>query len=474
MHAKTSNRFPVNQTLIAIFFALFCTEVHAMNRRIVLCLDGTWNNPYDEQERVDRTITTEPGVPLKVIKPSNPLKVCRAVLPIDSDGREQITYYHAGVGSLSKYPGIANELLHLDDRALGGVWGAGFEANIEEGLHFLVVNYEPGDDVFIFGFSRGAATARGVTRFLEWNHGLPVKDDAYFLPQFFQAFVSARGDPEMFDRTYRRINNDLALMHKPPMQSFRPVTVTYLGVWDTVMALGSRFAAIGKSTAEPGWTFYAGSSPARCVLHAQQALAIDERRFDFRPEIWTHAEPNQTMAQRWFIGAHSNVGGGYMHDGLANRALHWIVEGATTLGLQIDKEFLRHYGQGWDDTVYESYKWYYRLFDRLRGRTGKGIRRLIDRPATANLTLDRYVVERMRTDPTKLIPAHAGQRVPAYLPGNVLQFLACQKDLDAYLASIGITDLAAKPLPPDVVTAINQLRPLCSQQVAARLDRNAP
>lgn len=461
----STNRASLRLVFVAVW--MLTTGAYAMEnlppqgRRIVLCLDGTWNNPYDEQERIDRTITTEPGVPLKVIKPSNPLKVCRAVLPIDSNGVQQITYYHAGVGSLSKYPGLANYLLHIDDRALGGVWGAGFEANIEEALHFLVVNYEPGDEVYVFGFSRGAATARGLTEFLDWNHGLPVKDDAYFLPQLFQAFVTAHGKPDMFERTCRRINNDLALLHKPPMQPFQPVRVSYLGLWDTVMALGSRFAATGKSTAEPGWTFYAGSSPAACVEHARQALAIDEQRYDFRPEIWTSARPNQVMEQKWFAGSHSNVGGGYMHDGLANLALHWVVNGATNL--KIDKYFLAHYCGGYDDTYYDSYAWYYRLADLLRGRIGKGKRRLVDQPATANLSLDPSVIDRIRATPAELVCERPTERIAPYRPANVLQFLACQPDLDAYLASLGIGDLAEKPLPDDVMADIKKLRSSCTR-----------
>jgi uncharacterized protein (DUF2235 family) len=68
-------------------------------------------------------------------------------------------YYDIGVGSLAQYPGTANRLLYLADKALGGAWGAGFEGNIEDALNFLVLNHREGDEVFIFGFSRGAATA---------------------------------------------------------------------------------------------------------------------------------------------------------------------------------------------------------------------------------------------------------------------------------------------------------------------------
>lgn len=440
------------------------TAVHPIPRRLVLCLDGTWNNPYDEQERVDRTPHGDKQPPRKaperVIKPSNPLKLCRAVLPYDGTGRYQITYYHTGIGSLSEYPGRANRLLHLTDRLLGGVWGAGFEANVEEAVHFLVLNYEPGDEVFVFGFSRGAATARGLTRFLEWNNGIPQKEDAYFLPRLFQGFVASHGKPEAKQQNIADINKELLNDGKAELQPFHPVTITYLGVWDTVMALGSRFEATGKSTAEAGWTFYAGATPAACVRHARQALAIDEHRYDFRPEIWTHASPDQRMEQRWFAGAHSNVGGGYAHDGLANIAFHWILEGATDEGLKIDPEYIRYFKPYPLDSLYDSSSLLYRIGDTLRLRSGKG-RRTLDQPGAANLTLDGSVIKRIRATSHDLQPPKPGQTAAPYRPQNVLEFLACQQDLITYLAGIGINDLAEHPLPDDVQQRIAALRPRC-------------
>lgn len=450
---------------IVLLTALLCGKVNAVNntpavqRRIVLCLDGTWNNPYDEQERTDG---------MKVVKPSNPLKLCRAVLPKDHAGHDQITYYHVGVGSMSKYPGPANELLHLDDRFLGGVWGAGFEANVEEALHFVAVNYQPGDAVFVFGFSRGAATARGVTQFLDWNQGLPVKEDVYFLPRLFEGFVKAHGEPAAFVRVRDGINEDLQHDGRPALQPFHPVQVTYLGVWDTVVALGSRFAATGKTTADPGWTFYARESPAACVRHARQALAIDEQRYDFRPEVWTHAHDGQRMEQRWFAGVHSNVGGGYVHDGLANIAFKWMLDGATDEGLQIDEGFVKHYTPFVLDSLYDSSSLLYTIGDALRFRLGKGKRRLVDRPASANLTLDASVIKRLRAPADELRPPHSGDPIKAYRPKNVLLFLACQPNLEQYLASIGITDFAEKPLPDDVITTITQLRHVCTPAVGGR------
>src|SRR5262245_1385904 len=97
-------------------------------KRLVLCLDGTWAGAYNEQKRRDGHT---------VLKPTNPLKLCRAVVPFDeTTGRMQIAYYHIGVGGLAEYPGVSNRLLYRSDWILGGGWGAGFEENVESALHF--------------------------------------------------------------------------------------------------------------------------------------------------------------------------------------------------------------------------------------------------------------------------------------------------------------------------------------------------
>src|SRR4051794_25554444 len=166
-------------------------------RRLVLCLDGTWNNAYSRKKRTDGHA---------VFKPSNVLKAARAIVPYDPDtDRLQIVLYDIGVGSLARYPRIPNRLLALTDKTLGGGFGAGFEENVEEALEFLAHNHQPGDEVFIFGFSRGAATARALTRFLDWAGGLPLKHDSYYLPVLFHDYVVHQGN-EPIDAALQRIN----------------------------------------------------------------------------------------------------------------------------------------------------------------------------------------------------------------------------------------------------------------------------
>jgi uncharacterized protein (DUF2235 family) len=429
-------------------------------RRLVLCLDGTWNSTYDENVRDDGT---------KVLKPTNVLKLCRSVLAwAPASQREQIPYYELGVGSLAEYPGVSNHLLSFVDKSLGGAWGAGFEANIETALNFLVLNHQEGDEVFVFGFSRGAATARGLTRFLDWAGGIPTQRDSYYLPVLFRAFVVNQGKgsgQEVVDA----INADREQQKRrgkglPPLDPLKAVNVRFLGVWDTVMALGSRFRSKGASTSTVSKSFYVDTQPARCVKNARQALGIDEQRFDFRPEVWTGPREGQTLEQRWFAGVHSNVGGGYTHDGLANEAFQWILKEAMAEGLAVDTQFTRIYNGFAQDQLYSSSSLFYRLLDAVRFRTGKGKRPLVGRPPEAHLSLDPSVIRRLKSDPEerdkngeKKFP-----RLKLYRPENVLQFLACQPSYDQYLAGLGL-DEEHRQLPADVVQRIEQLRPKCAQ-----------
>ena len=433
------------------------TRAARQPRRIVVCLDGTANNDAAKYRR-------DQGQ--DVLKPTNVLKLCRAVRPWDEEtGREQISYYSIGVGSLTRYPGVANRVLATIDKFAGGAWGAGFESNVERALTFITLNHEPGDEVFLFGFSRGAATARGLTRFLDWAGGLPVKADAYFLPLLFEQFVLSRGQANVANFV-ARLNAQSAAEKKSGLGPLKPIHVEFLGVWDTVMALGSRFRATGGSTTEVSKSFYVDAQPARCVGNAYQALAVDEMRFDFRPEIWTGPrpdQPGQSVEQRWFPGVHSNIGGGYVHDGLANLAFRWIFQAAEARGLALHRQFLKFYPGYPYDRLYRSESLFYRVLDRLRRRYGKGRRQLTGRPATANLALDPTVIYRLRADPKAVKPGGGPAdllypRVPQpYRPRNVIELLASQPDLDAYLREL-VPDEEHRRLPDDVLRQIDALR----------------
>ncbi len=398
-------------------------------KRLALCLDGTWNNPYQRKARDDGS---------EVVKPSNPLKVARSILRWDeAEQISQITYYDTGVGALGRYPGASNAIMGFVDGVLGGAWGAGFEANIEQAVSFLVNNYCEGDQVYVFGFSRGAAQARGLTHFLDWMGGIPSKRDAYFVPFYFREYLrtAGNGDPK---------NIRTATGHAPD-EPIIPVKIELLGVWDTVMALGSRFRANeGTSVAER--SFHVRDKPAACVQNARQALAVDEQRYDFRPEIWLDHLEGQTLKQRWFPGVHSNVGGGYVKDGLANIPFRWLIGEAEDRGLAMDKGFVKYYRPFPQAQIHNSKTVLYKTLEFVRRRRGQGVRTLKGYPEKANLVLDKSVVHRIRSEPGKDF-----DQLDLYRPRNVIDLLDMKNaELPEYFASLGL-DPMDPILPSDVM-----------------------
>ncbi|MEW8025809.1 MAG: DUF2235 domain-containing protein, partial [Candidatus Thiodiazotropha sp.] len=329
-------------------------------RRIIICLDGTWASPGNQVERGDGT---------EVHKPSNVLKTYRAVLPLSEDGIDQISYYDEGVGALSAQRGLRNKALAKLDSVLGGAWGAGFEQNIEAAYTFIAGNKLADDEIFVFGFSRGAGQARSLCRFIDWMGGMLHKRDAYFIPDFFKHYI----ETEAAEGAARELRQKLIASGKkiePPVAT----KIRFLGVYDTVLALGSRLRADfdkEERTTAPGLSFHVGDRPPGIVSVARQALAIDERRTDFRPEIWLDAHPGQSVEQRWFPGVHTSIGGGYANDGLANGALQWMINDAKQEGLAVDDEYLRFYRSWFGDTRNDSFTGFMKLRGWIKGLIGE-------------------------------------------------------------------------------------------------------
>jgi hypothetical protein len=189
---------------------------------------------------------------------------------------------------------------------------------------FLVENYEPGDELYFFGFSRGAFTARstaGLVRnsgILRAAHVDRIKD-AYAL---YRA-RGQRGHPRGIEaQIFRRMYS-----HPDP-------EIHFVGVWDTVGALGIPIDGVRMPWITKRWSFH-DTTLSSHVHFAFQALAIDEQRGPFRPTLWEQQKDatGQTLEQVWFAGVHSDVGGGYSDPGLAEIPLLWMVERARECGL---------------------------------------------------------------------------------------------------------------------------------------------
>ena len=294
-------------------------------KRLVICADGTWN----QRDQVD----PEAGR----ARPTNVTKVARAILPRGNDQVDQLVFYHDGVGTGDPF-----------DRWTGGAFGRGMEEHIRVLYRFLVYNYVPGDEIYLFGFSRGAFTVRSLAGFMNLV-GLLEKDDDYYVPEIYGCY----------EQNYRPGSEQWTHANRHIQGTRECPTITFLGVWDTVGALGAP-GLLGKLFNRKKYKYHEVGLSSR-IAHAYHALAIDERRKPFAPDMWTRPIGwSGTLEQAWFPGVHSNIGGGYSLDGLANEALHWMVEKAECYGLQFDSAYLTHFTPCFNSTLNDSMTLMYR------------------------------------------------------------------------------------------------------------------
>ena len=259
-----------------------------MSKRIIFCADGTWDKPQCD---------------------TNVYKLFKAI-PIASD---QVAFYDDGVGS------DGNPI----DKLLGGAFGDGLFQKIKDGYTKIAHVYEQGDEIFIFGFSRGAFTARSLAGMIAIC-GLPTAAfDNNLTDSAFQAYRNR--DKDQQTALLATLNGKYAMFNAP---------IKMVGVWDTVGSLGIP-ALIGD--VDPLIYGFLDTSLHPNVLNAYQALAIDERRREFPPTLWTSTPAaGQVVEQIWFCGVHCDVGGGYPETGLSETTFSWMLGKVKNLGLQID------------------------------------------------------------------------------------------------------------------------------------------
>jgi uncharacterized protein (DUF2235 family) len=261
-----------------------------MAKNVAFFADGTWDGPCQN---------------------SNVSRLYSAAAKIDG---EQLTTYDPGVGT------DGNPV----DSILGGAFGVGIFGKIRQGYAAIAAQYAPGDHIFIFGFSRGAYTARSLAGMIAIC-GLPTinQNDPKCLDMAFEAYRNASQRQMLLDTLNEGYRMDNA-------------KIQLLGVWDTVGSLGIPAIFGGIDVCQYG---FLDTSLHPDVLNAVQALAIDEQRLQFQPALWTSAPaPGQSLAQVWFAGVHCDVGGSYPADdggfALSNITLNWVANYAKNCGLQ--------------------------------------------------------------------------------------------------------------------------------------------
>ncbi len=293
-----------------------------MKKRIVVCADGTWNRPEKD---------------LNKDFPTNVLKLARGIKPIASDGTPQQVFYDWGIGSYYA-------------RVSGGVTGKGINKNIMDDYRYIVQNYAPGDEIFLFGFSRGAYTVRALSGMIN-NIGILKRPDAALIQKAFNHYKNPRKDYAPSGKKSVEFRRE----HSHPKRE-----IAFVGVWDTVGALGIPFSFLGLLDRED--EFY-DTKMGPIIKVARHAMAIDELRSDFEPTIW-EPRPGVDLVQVWFAGVHSDVGGSYAPDrdgGLAaDYALDWMMREAKSANLTFETHLRRGLNPKPDATLHKSRKFIYR------------------------------------------------------------------------------------------------------------------
>jgi uncharacterized protein (DUF2235 family) len=264
-------------------------------KRIVICCDNTWN--------ADDTQTDDTNVAL----------IARSVHGSqETGGVLQIVLYLRGVGT----SGLKLESF------IEGVTGVGVDENIRSAYQFICQNYVPGDEIYLFGFSRGAFTVRSLAG-LVTACGILFRQSLENLPEAWKYY---RGP---------KPHSPAAFAKQCSAQCHLQPEVTFLGVWDTVGSLGIPGSLLASRNKEL-FAFH-DTTPSPLMKRGFHALAIDEHRHDFTPTFWTGTLPQgAAIEQVWFVGAHSDVGGGYTRRSLADTPLVWMAKQAESAGLALD------------------------------------------------------------------------------------------------------------------------------------------
>ncbi len=223
-------------------------------------------------------------------------------------------------------PGVGTD--NLLDKISGGAFGIGLSKNVQDAYRFLVHNYADSDEIYLFGFSRGAYTVRSTAGLIR-KCGLIHKEHAGRLREAFKLYRKRDADPDTQEAIDFRQN-----------YSRYPLGIKFIGVWDTVGALGiplDPFRFLSKSRFE-----FHDVALSRGVDYAYQAVAVDERRGPFKPTLWEqHPQAtNQVLEQVWFAGVHMDVGGGYHNSGLSDVAIVWMIDKARETGLAFDEAYV--------------------------------------------------------------------------------------------------------------------------------------
>ncbi|MEM9398578.1 MAG: DUF2235 domain-containing protein [Verrucomicrobiota bacterium] len=276
-----------------------------MKKRLIICCDGTWLTPANQ---------------------TNVFKIYEAIETLDTTGPSpvpQIKYYDSGVGTDSPL-----------SKLRGGAFGKGLDQNIKEAYRFLILNYEPGDELYFFGYSRGAYTVRSLAGMI-YHVGLLKTEFFSHIDEAFKTYKSGKDFNEKEKVEFR--------------ESFsREINIDLVACWDTVGSRGlpDIVPFIPLDRLWNGKYQFHDTSISPIIKNALHAVAIDEKRRSFcntPMDKGTHSPASQRVIEVWFPGGHSSVGGGTTskdpseldNSKLADAALTWMIETISILKLKL-------------------------------------------------------------------------------------------------------------------------------------------
>jgi uncharacterized protein (DUF2235 family) len=293
-------------------------------KRLIVCSDGTWQkitSPY----------------------PTNVVKITQSIVA-DPDN---LVFYGEGIGTGN-----------LIDRVMGGAFGWGIDKNIQDAYRFLCLNYAPGDEIYLFGFSRGAYTVRSLVGLIR-SVGILPRQGVRKIPRAYQVYQDAKGKYVDKDEATREVTKFRQGIHQEYGDDYsaeKDVTITLLSCWDTVGALGipRLFVFSLAPLINKKYQFH-NTKLSSTIKHALHAVAIDENRKTFPPTPMKESDknPNQ-LTEVWFPGTHGCIGGGSKENSLlSNAALLWTIEQVErlNLGLKFDRSKIED-GVATDPTIH--------------------------------------------------------------------------------------------------------------------------
>jgi uncharacterized protein (DUF2235 family) len=342
-------------------------------KRLAIFLDGTWNTL------------------------NNNTNVWR-LKSLTAETADQRVYYSQGVGT------------RRGEATRGGIAGYGIDDEIIEAYTWLIQNFDEDDEIFVFGFSRGAYTARSLSGLI-CKCGVLKLGAPLSIEQLYARF-------RLYDAMTIRslltsgLPHDASVEEQWLVKYSRSTKIKFVGVWDTVGSLG---LPVGSMKAKIHKYRFLDTHLRLDNENAFHALALDEHRKNFEPTFWTKTVKTgapstadraiDKVEQRWFVGAHGNVGGGYASDPLAQLPLKWLMDKAATRGLVFRDQVVIDTAQvapPVTDSFHEFAHGFYRFIARRYYRP-VGLPPEEGTQATTtriNETIDGSVFERWRADET--------------------------------------------------------------------------